>query len=125
MEAEGHIAHLLPDVARSVKLVRVILLKSLPGSRDCPHLETLSLVSSSHLRPRSYKHVNHLLLFSSSLSTRTSMRDDLMCSVDRAVDRFVAAVHLCPNILPLTEATECAGEIETGCAEFAAASRSF
>jgi hypothetical protein len=25
MEAEGHIEHLLPDVARSVKLVRVML----------------------------------------------------------------------------------------------------
>jgi hypothetical protein len=97
---------------------------SLPGSRDYPRPETLSLFSSSHLRPHSFEYINHLFLFSSSLSTRISMRDDLMCSVDRAVDRSVAAVHLRPNFLPLAEATEGDDEVEIRCARFAAASRS-
>jgi hypothetical protein len=63
-------------------------------------------------------------MFSSSLSTRTSMRDDLMCSVGRAVDWFVAAVHLCPNFSLCAETTKCADEVETRCARFAAASGS-
>jgi hypothetical protein len=95
---------------------------SLPESRDCPRPETLSLLESSHIHLRSYKHINHLLLSSRSLSTRRSIRDDLMCSIDRTIDRFVAAVHICPNFSPYAETTECAGEVKTRCARFAAAS---
>jgi hypothetical protein len=49
--------------------------------------ETLFFLLPSHTaRPRRYTHINHLLLFSSVLSTRTSIRDDLMCPVDLTVD---------------------------------------
>jgi hypothetical protein len=93
-------------------------LTSLPGSRDCPRLETLSHLGSSRLRLRSYKYVNHLLLSSSSLSTKRSIRDNLMCSVDRTIDQLVAAVHLCPNFSPYVEKTKRAGENEIRCAGF-------
>jgi hypothetical protein len=99
-------------------------LTSIPGSRDCPRPEILALLDFSHLRPRSYKHINHLLLFSSSLSTITSMRNNFMCSVDRTVVHSVAAVHLCPDFAPRAEATKLAGEVKTRCARFAAASGS-
>jgi hypothetical protein len=99
-------------------------LTSLPGSRDCPRPETLSLLDFSHLRPHRYRHINHLLLFSSSLSIITSMPDNLMCSVDRTVVQSVAAVHLCLDFAPRAEATKLAGEVKTRCARFAAASRS-
>ncbi|KAM0703871.1 hypothetical protein Q7P35_008876 [Cladosporium inversicolor] len=97
---------------------------SVPGSRDCPRPETLALLGFSHLRPRSYKHINHLLLFSSSLTTIMSMRDNFMCSVDRTVVQFVATVHLCLDFAPRAEATKSAAEVKTRCARLAAASRS-
>jgi hypothetical protein len=115
----------LPPVrAEAISQPELCYLMSLPVSRDCPHPETLSLLDLSHLRLRNHKHVNHLLLFTSSLSTRASMRDDLMCSVDPTVDRFVAAVHVYLDFAPRAETTKCAGEVETRCARFAAPSGS-
>jgi hypothetical protein len=52
------------------------------------------------------------------------MCDDFMCPADHTVDQSVAAVHLCLDFAPRAEATKCAGEVETRCARFAAASRS-
>jgi hypothetical protein len=45
-----------------------------------------------------------------------------MCPIDRTVDRFVAAVHICTNFGLCAEATKCAGEVETRCARFATTS---
>jgi hypothetical protein len=73
-------------------------------------------------RPREYKPINNLLLFSSSLSTRQSMRGGLTSFVDRIVDRFVAAIHLCLDISSCAETTKCASEVETKCAGPAVAS---
>lgn len=97
-----------------------IYLTSLPGSQDCPHQETLSLLGPSHLRVRSYKHINHLLIFSISVSTKRSTRDGLMCPVDCIIDQSVAAVHLCLDSSPHVETTKRADAIEIRCAGFAA-----
>jgi hypothetical protein len=111
-------------VQQGMEVWTMLYITSLPGSRDCPRPETLSFLDSSHLRTRRYRHTNHLLLFSSSLSTRTSMRDALIGPLDLTVDRFVASVHLCLDFAPRAEMTKCAGEVETRCARFAAASGS-
>jgi hypothetical protein len=101
------------------------LLTSLPASRDCPMGRRFFFLSPSHnSRPRRYRHINHLLLFSNSLPTRRSICDDLMCLVDPTVDQSVAAVHLCLDFASCAETVRCAGEVETRCARFTAASGS-
>jgi hypothetical protein len=71
-------------------------------------------------RPHSHKHIHHLLLLSSSLSTRKSIRDDLMSPVDYTIDQSVAAVHLRLDFPPYADMTECAGEVQIRCVRFAA-----
>jgi hypothetical protein len=64
-----------------------------------PYAETLFFLSPFHTsHPRRYKHIDYLLLFSSSLPTRGSMCDDLIGPVDLTVDRFVAAVPSLPRL---------------------------
>jgi threonine dehydratase len=64
---------------------------------------------------------NHILLFSIFLSTRRSIRDDLMWPVDHTVNQSVAAVHFCLGFVPCAETTKCAGEVEIRCAMFVVA----
>lgn len=120
---KNELAQALSDVYLSFDLwTAPNYITSIHVSRDCSHAETWSSSTSYNLRPRRCRVVNHLILFSSSSSTRTSMRIILIHSACRAVDQDVAVVRLCSNSSRSAEMARGVGGVETSCAGFAGAS---
>lgn len=94
-----------------------------PGvPRLAPYRDTfLSLPFHTSSRRR-YPHIDHLLLFPGSLSTREFIRNNPMRLVDHTIDQSVAAGYLCLNFSSCVELIKSADEVRIRCARFAATS---